>query len=1501
MAANPYVVGAPNEIKTHEYRVSMIPVGVEELTKAGCSVLIQSGAGLGSGISDAQYAEQGAEIVASAEDVWKNADLVVKVKEPLPVEWPLMRSGQVVFTYFHFAADEKLTRAVMASGVTAIAYETIKDARGNLPLLTPMSEVAGRMSIQEGAKYLERPFDGRGILLGGVPGVLPASVVILGGGVVGANAAKVAAGLGANVTILDVNLDRLRYLDDVMPRNVTTLYSDRHNIRDSLVRADLLIGAVLIPGARAPYLVKRADLKRMLPRAVIIDVAIDQGGCVETSHPTTHSQPTYIVDDVVHYCVTNMPGAVGRTSTYALTNVTLPYVLQLARKGFDKAIAENPALRQGVNIHQGKVTNPAVAATFGLECAASLKYSPPHRDASAMYPTTRRLAAAVTALLLVVAAVRADNLIADPSFEEPMPKDRFGHVFAHWSGWIYEGDCDFRVSDLAHTGKHSLLMFGSDKPKIRAWADKLALDPGRYRVTAYLRGLDVGTGVYGQTTEFMFAGKYMPLHKNGTFGWSKLTYVGEVKERGEATYPSFGLMAPGYFWVDDVSLEKVGDDVPLTPQPEIGPEEKAVAPPGELGANVVRCPDCGYRNDPSWGHCYACGAALEGGKAEPSGPPVKVIASFEDRNPFDGAAVVAEHATDGKKALRIDKGFAAMDGPQSWAGYDYLKADVYTDAKDPVEFSIEVRDRETRDYWTRVNYTTVVPPGASTLIVPTALYVGEKARPGRPLMKEAVTRLVFIVGDKPQAPLFLDNVRLERDTETAKVLFDGLYAFDVGPAGSPLMDGFTPLDPGKTYAKGRGYGWKDAHFWRGFDALQPDPLYEDFLCVEHGGLAIDVPNGKYHVFVNMDSPSGYWGEFQRYRKRALILNGERHEDTMDLASFKKRYYRNWDREDFPSENTFDTYQIPYFSEKEYDVEVRDGRLDIDFEGENWACCVSAIVVYPEAKAEQGRKFLDFVKARRRFHFDNAFKRVLPRPTGEAPKPTAEENERGFVAFHRDWMQDVNVNDRPLPGETVTQLNGSAFAGEYEPVTLSLLALHDLGKATLTATDLRGPGASIPSSSIDVGYVQYRVKRVTAEGSVYTIAPRLIIPEATAAAPEGVARTFWLTVKTPADAPAGVYHGEVRVAAEHGGALTLPLTFTVRKGTLDPVDVPAGPFSHTIDLPWFEDEAAGWNADMAMKSLKKLREYGFTTATGLPVVAYHGFKDGKPQLDFSAGDAQMKRFKEAGFTMPVVSYCAFNDLNTYYRDEEAMKAAGFSDYSAFIKAIFTAVQKHADEAGWLPVYWNIADEPTGDDVTRSAVNAEAYRQAFPQGPPWFTGASSFSGTDIKDPHYRLAKALHSVAWNLHDKEGVKLLHDAGCDWGFYNGGNRWTYGVYMYKAAKEYGMKFRVSWHWNAVAGDPYYALDCREDDYAWCNSSPDGRLIPAVEFERLREGLGDYRRLLTLARLAKEKAGTPAAREAEKVMAQILGGFELGQREPKSVAEYAEIRARLDDAIEKLR
>ncbi len=361
------IIGIPKEIKTDEYRVALVPAGVEEMLKYGHTVLIEKDAGLGSSISNEEYRSAGAKIVENAKDIYQQAQLIMKVKEPLPEEYPFLREDQIIFTFFHFAASQELTHAVLKAKAIAIAYETIRNEHGQHPILTPMSEVAGRMSIQEGAKYLERPMHGRGILLGGVPGVAPAHVVIIGGGIVGTNAAKVAAGLGARVAILDINMDRLRYLDDIMPKNVITLMSHSQNIREKVREADLLIGAVLIEGARAPYVVTRDIVKTMKPGTVIIDVAIDQGGCVETSRPTTHSNPIYKECDVIHYCVTNIPGAVGCTSTYALTNVTLPYAIQIANKGYQCAARENTAIMRGINMIKGKLTHGAVANTFGME------------------------------------------------------------------------------------------------------------------------------------------------------------------------------------------------------------------------------------------------------------------------------------------------------------------------------------------------------------------------------------------------------------------------------------------------------------------------------------------------------------------------------------------------------------------------------------------------------------------------------------------------------------------------------------------------------------------------------------------------------------------------------------------------------------------------------------------------------------------------------------------------------------------------------------------------------------------------------------------------------------------------------------------------------------------------------------------------------------------------------------------------------------------------------
>ena len=360
-------IGIPKEIKNNENRVAITPSGVMELVKNGHTVYVQHTAGVGSGISDREYEKAGATILPTIEDTYAQAEMIIKVKEPIESEYPLIKKDQLVFTYFHFASCEPLTHAMIQQGGVCLAYETVEKADRSLPLLHPMSEVAGRLSIQEGAKYLEKPFGGRGILLGGVAGVKPAKVLVVGGGTVGTQAARMAAGLGADVTITDISLPRLRYLDDVMPANVKTLMSSEYNIRNEIKEADLVIGSVLIPGAKAPKLIKKDMLKSMKKGSVIVDVAVDQGGCAETCKPTTHNKPTFTVDGVVHYCVANMPGAVPLTSTYALTNATLPYAIQLANKGWKKACTDNAELCKGLNIVNGKVVYKAVAEAYGLE------------------------------------------------------------------------------------------------------------------------------------------------------------------------------------------------------------------------------------------------------------------------------------------------------------------------------------------------------------------------------------------------------------------------------------------------------------------------------------------------------------------------------------------------------------------------------------------------------------------------------------------------------------------------------------------------------------------------------------------------------------------------------------------------------------------------------------------------------------------------------------------------------------------------------------------------------------------------------------------------------------------------------------------------------------------------------------------------------------------------------------------------------------------------------
>lgn len=358
------IIGVPKEIKNNENRVALTPAGAKELVRKGHSVYVQHTAGINSGFPDEDYVAAGAQILPSIEAVYDIAEMIIKVKEPIESEYALVKKGQLLFTYFHFASDRELTEAMLRSGATCLAYETVEGPNHSLPLLVPMSEVAGRMSIQEGARFLEKPQGGKGMLLGGVPGVKPAKVLVIGGGIVGHNAALMAAGLGADVTLADISLPRLRNLAETLPKNVKTLYSSTHNIEQELPTTDLVIGAVLIPGAKTPHLITREMLKRMKPGSVLVDVAIDQGGCFETSHPTTHAEPIFEVDGIIHYCVANIPGAVPQTSTLALTNATLPYAIKLADQGWEKACAADPGLQLGLNIVDGKIVYPAVAALY---------------------------------------------------------------------------------------------------------------------------------------------------------------------------------------------------------------------------------------------------------------------------------------------------------------------------------------------------------------------------------------------------------------------------------------------------------------------------------------------------------------------------------------------------------------------------------------------------------------------------------------------------------------------------------------------------------------------------------------------------------------------------------------------------------------------------------------------------------------------------------------------------------------------------------------------------------------------------------------------------------------------------------------------------------------------------------------------------------------------------------------------------------------------------------
>jgi len=635
---------------------------------------------------------------------------------------------------------------------------------------------------------------------------------------------------------------------------------------------------------------------------------------------------------------------------------------------------------------------------------------------------------AIVLLIVKFGIAEDENFFKNPSFEKTQQPDQYGHLFKEWGGWKNEQLSRLEIGTIARTGKFSYELVNDHGGKSRLLSPKMRLEPGRYRITYFMRGLSIGSGQWNNPSGLFvnLDGKNFNINKHGTFGWTPVTYVFDVKHPVDNFMLGIGLFAGGWLWIDDASLVKVDENAELTREPVVGTEEHSVSAPGALQEHAIHCRECGYRNNPEWVYCYGCGRELPAKREGNASPAVKVIADFENGSAgdFKGGTVVKDSSLQGHYALSSNR-VITLKQSQNWSQHDQFRVDVFNPGETSASVYMEIQDALTSSYWTRVNYTTVVPPGKSTITLPTELYVGEKARPGRPLLRDRISK-VYI--DTKGSKMLFDNFRLERlNTEAA--LFNGLTALDFGPADAPVMLGFRQATMTMLYEPGRGYGWENAKLWKAFNGLQPDPLYQDFVCPLNGNFRVDLPNGSYHVIMNIDSPGGYWGEVQSYNSRKVLANGSTVVDEkMDIDGFKKKYFQNAHREDLPGIDTFAEYVQTRFSPKEFDVKVDDGKLDLQFHGEGFAISLSSLVVYPVKKVEQGQRFWSWVTQQRKEAFNDYFKQVVPVRAGAAPPPL------GYRLFSRYFMKPVNAYDGPNAEDALPSqgLSATLAQGEEAP-------------------------------------------------------------------------------------------------------------------------------------------------------------------------------------------------------------------------------------------------------------------------------------------------------------------------------------------------------------------------------------------------------------------------------------------------------------------------------------
>lgn len=859
-----------------------------------------------------------------------------------------------------------------------------------------------------------------------------------------------------------------------------------------------------------------------------------------------------------------------------------------------------------------------------------------------------------------------------------------------------------------------------------------------------------------------------------------------------------------------------------------------------------------------------------GARASQAG--MTMLADFEPEglNPFAGGVVEKQPALAGEGSLRVDEGAITLDRALDWSPYDFLHADVFNPGPVPVTLALEVRDAETKGYWTRVNLTTIVAPGRSEVRIPVGMYVGEKSRPGRALLKDRITRFALTVGEG--GPVYFDDFRLET-LNTSVAQFAGLRAFDFGPAGAPVLEGFTPVAT-QAWSEATGYGWVTARIWRAVNALQPEPLTQDFVCPEAGAFRLRVSNGTYRVGFNITSPKGYWGESQTYRARRVSVNGAvAVQDEQTFSTYLSRYFQHADREDLPGVSAFDRYVLTPMTETWVTTEITNELVEVEFRGQAWANCLTHLIVYPAEQAEAGTRFLAWAQDRRRAHFENYFKMLPMVRVGAAPPA------EGYQVFQRHFMDRIGPTDGPAEGEDFgpeASLHVRAAQGEEVALTLGV---QPAAQESVPHAEVRGllhnaEGLPLDAASLQLGWIDYRLGRVAMDGSIYDVRPRYWRAGVPPAIP-GITRCYWLRWQPTAGTTPGVYTGQLALVSEAGAVREIPLALEVLPITLAAVDqLAVGPWGSGIPMGWFADdpETRAWDEDMFTKALDALKRHGFTSLSARPNIQIV-YGDGSFTVDFHQADREMALLRSKGFRHLISSYglqrVGYNLYQGPTGDE--VRRAGFTNALDFLAEYYRRVEAHAVEHNWLPVAWNLCDEPIGGDIAPAVSNALLHRAAAGGlTMNTFMGATSMRGDDPADPHFALVQALPMPTLTIHDAEAIAVAHAASNQFAYYNGGDRWTYGRYMKMLEARHQLKLRLNWHYNVVAGDPYNALDCREDDYCWYNSNARGELIPSLSLlQDMVPGLNDYRYLLTLEQACAAHEEEAAAVAGRKLLQEV--------------------------------